>query len=230
MYKQKPQCNGKITKEREGTIYDREMKRKEILKTIESEKEKNNKIKEDEEINKNCTFRPKINEFNREVFTKNKSFANEKDNAAFILRYTKARDEYLIRKLKKISTKDDSYEYSLSAVTSRICEPHYKNTLNVNNDILLGLTILKIIKNSITINQSYMTHPPVNYKKSNNFSQSTNYRTDNGNETSRFGAERNNKLSQSQDDSNYITIKDREYIDELRKELRSIDLDSQEEE
>jgi hypothetical protein len=66
----------------------------------------------------------------------NKSIYEE--NAEFILRYTKARDEYLIRRFKKMYRKDDNYDYSLLSLTKRLCNKQYRNYLNVNNKILLS--------------------------------------------------------------------------------------------
>ena len=73
---------------------------------------------------------------------RNKTISNEKKNAEFILRYTKARDEYLIKRFKKMYRKDDNYDYSLLTLTRRLCNKQYRNYLNVNNTILLfGETI-----------------------------------------------------------------------------------------
>ena len=72
----------------------------------------------------------------------NKTISDEKENAEFILRYTKARDEYLIKRFKKMYRKDDNYDYSLLTLTRRLCNKQYRNYLNVNNTILLfGETI-----------------------------------------------------------------------------------------
>ena len=58
------------------------------------------------------------------------------------MRYIKARDEYLIKRFKKLNRKDDSYDNSLISLTKRLCNKQYKNYLNVNNTILLfGETI-----------------------------------------------------------------------------------------
>ena len=71
-----------------------------------------------------------------------KSISEKKENEEFILRYTKARDEYLIKRFKKLYKKDDSYDNSLLSLTKRLCNQQYKNYLNVNNTILLfGETI-----------------------------------------------------------------------------------------
>ena len=58
------------------------------------------------------------------------------------MRYTKARDEYLIKRFKKLDRKDDSYDNSLISLTKRLCNEQYKNYLNVNNTIsLFGETL-----------------------------------------------------------------------------------------
>ena len=49
----------------------------------------------------------------------NKTLSDE--YAEFILRYTKARDEYLIRRFKKMYRKDFNYDYSLLSLTKRLC-------------------------------------------------------------------------------------------------------------
>ena len=99
---------------------------------------KNNNIKnninndyEDSEDLEECTFKPKINKINiKKVFGKSKSLANEKDNAEFILRYTKAREEYMIKKLKKISTKDYSYDMTLFSLANRLNNKNNKHGIN----------------------------------------------------------------------------------------------------
>jgi len=95
-----------------------------------------------------CTFKPKFvkNPSQIEKIIKhrknNKSISERRENEEFILRYTKARDEYLIRRFKKLYKKDDSYDNSLLSLTKRLCNQQYKNYLNVNNTILLfGETI-----------------------------------------------------------------------------------------
>ena len=105
---------------------------------IENGETKNNRIKKintDEEEDSNsleeCTFKPKISKKNiQKVFDKTKSLANEKDNAEFILRYTKAREDYMIKKLKKISTKDDSYDATLLNLANKLNNKQYKNGSN----------------------------------------------------------------------------------------------------
>ena len=95
-----------------------------------------------------CTFKPKFvkNPSQIEKIIKHrknkKSISERRENEEFILRYTKARDEYLIRRFKKLYKKDDSYDNSLLSLTKRLCNQQYKNYLNVNNTILLfGETI-----------------------------------------------------------------------------------------
>ena len=105
-------------------------------------------------INKNndfeeCTFKPKLikNPSKIEKILKlrrknKKSISERRENEEFILRYTKARDEYLIRRFIKLNKKDDSYDNSLLSLTKRLCNQQYKNYLNVNNTIcLFGETI-----------------------------------------------------------------------------------------
>ena len=82
-----------------------------------------------------CTFKPKINKKDiKKLFGKSKSMANEKDNAEFILRYTKAREEYMIKKLKKISSKDDSYDATLYTLAQRLNTNNYRNAPVINYD------------------------------------------------------------------------------------------------
>ena len=105
---------------------------------IENGVTKNNKMKiinnddeEDSNSLEECTFKPKISKKNiQKVFDKTKSLANEKDNAEFILRYTKAREDYMIKKLKKISTKDDSYDATLLTLAHKFNNKQYKNGSN----------------------------------------------------------------------------------------------------
>ena len=83
------------------------------------------------------------------------SLTNEKETAEFILRYTKARDEYMIKRFKKLSRKDESYDNSFLALTTRLCNQQYRNYLNVNSSIpLFGETINQTIPNINCINSS----------------------------------------------------------------------------
>lgn len=129
-------------------IYERDLlkiqKNKKINKSVEVYY-KNNSINENSENEnrirriKKYSNRPKNNNFNKSEF-----LFKEKENADFILRYTKARDERMIKKFKKLYKKDESYDYYLNSLTSRIGNREYKNALNVNNIIpLYGETITR---------------------------------------------------------------------------------------
>ena len=104
-------------------IYKNTIKIKNQNKTIGNDEEDISYLGE-------CTFKPKIPRRNiKKVFAKNKSLANEKDNAEFFLRYARAREEYMIKKFKKISIKDDSYDTTLLSFANRFNNKHYKNGL-----------------------------------------------------------------------------------------------------
>ena len=121
--------------------------KKQKVKSVEHARNNNyiNKKNDFEE----CTFKPKLikNPSKIEKILKlrrknKKSISERRENEEFILRYTKARDEYLIRRFIKLNKKDDSYDNSLLSLTKRLCNQQYKNYLNVNNTILLfGETI-----------------------------------------------------------------------------------------
>ena len=105
----------------------------------------NNTNKLNEMVNKlECTFKPKINSNNgnenlKHIFNRTKSMVlyTGKENFSFMMRYKKARDEYMIKRFKKLYVKDESYRNSFLEMTSRDCEKNYKNYLNVNNNIEL---------------------------------------------------------------------------------------------
>jgi hypothetical protein len=108
------------------------------------------------------TFKPKLNDpilvekMFRSKKGQNRSISNDKENAEFILRYTKARDEYLIRRFKQLNKKDESYDNSLISLTKRLCNEQYRNYLNVNNVIQLF---------GETINQNFDIHSSIaNFK------------------------------------------------------------------
>ena len=121
--------------------------KKQKVKSVEHARNNNyiNKKNDFEE----CTFKPKLikNPSKIEKILKlrrknKKSISERRENEEFILRYTKARDEYLIRRFIKLNKKDDSYDNSLLSLTKRLCNQQYKNYLNVNNTIcLFGETI-----------------------------------------------------------------------------------------
>ena len=118
-----------------------------------------------------CTFRPKINNKTnnnlKKIFNKSKSISlyTDRENSSFILRYKKARDEYMIRRFKKLSEKDDSYNNFFIDLTSRVGDKQYKNYLNVNNNIQIYNKVLKknkknnsMIFNLSTGNNNYLTN------------------------------------------------------------------------
>ena len=86
---------------------------------------------EDTSYLEECTFKPKITKRNiRKVFDKSNSMANEKDNAEFFIRYARAREEYMIKRFKKLSMKDDSYDSTLLSLASRFNNKQYKIGFN----------------------------------------------------------------------------------------------------
>ena len=154
-----------------------------------------------EEEMKECTFKPYLNNYKlvKRLYNnqRNKfgSVANEKETAEFILRYTKARDEYMIKRFKKLSRKDDSYDNSFLALTTRLCNQQYRNYLNVNSSIpLFGETVNQTIPNINCINSSIGDFKGLSVCHSlpNNNHRKNNYKDD--------------------------------YVDELRKSLLDIDL------
>ena len=93
---------------------------------------------ENEKIDNECTFWPNVNKnpnLNlKKIFNRSKSMLlyTDRENSSFILRYKKARDEYMIKRIIKLSEKDDSYNSSFKELTSRAIDKPYKNYLNVN--------------------------------------------------------------------------------------------------
>ena len=109
-----------------------------------------------------CTFRPKINKKNvKKMFDKTKSLANEKDNDQFFFRYNKARDEHMIKKIKQISSKDESYETMLLALANRI----NKQTKYGFND---GGYDIRIKKNNKKYELNGFKDLSIDYKRQNN--------------------------------------------------------------
>ena len=79
------------------------------------------------EKNEECTFKPKITKRNiNKIFSQSKSLANEKDNNQFFLRYNKAREDYVTKKIKQISSKDESYNTML-ALFNNFTHKHHRN-------------------------------------------------------------------------------------------------------
>ena len=119
-----------------------------VNKSVDNINKSNNNKKQYESLEE-CTFKPKLESDPNAIKKlfgnkkeKNKTINDMKGNPEFILRYTKARDEYLIKRFKKLYRKDDSYDKSLLSLTKRLCNKQYRNYLNVNNTILLfGETI-----------------------------------------------------------------------------------------
>ena len=67
------------------------------------------------ERNEEYTFHPKLYKRNiNKVFSQSKSLANERDNDKFFLRYNKARENYMYKKMKQISSKDECYDTMLT--------------------------------------------------------------------------------------------------------------------
>ena len=118
----------KISNTNTNTIENGVTKKSIKSKNMNNNKNINNNDEEESNDLEECTFKPKIRKKNvQKVFEKSKSLANEKDNAEFFLRYTKARQEYMINKLKKLSTKDDSYDTTLLILANRLNNKKYKN-------------------------------------------------------------------------------------------------------
>lgn len=143
---------------------------------------KNMGVGNDEE----CTFRPNINDISnlnlKKIFHKSKSISlyTNRENSSFILRYRKARDEYMIRRFKKLSEKDESYNNSLIDLTSKIWDQQYKDYFNVNNNIQIydkdyrsNRYQKKIIYNPSTGTMNYLI--PNNEDIISNFNKSKKY-------------------------------------------------------
>ena len=79
----------------------------------------------------------------------------DRGNTSFILRYKKARDEYMIKRFKKLSEKDDSFNSSFIDLTSRAIDDPYKYYLNVNTNMQIYNALKKIEnKNNRSFNLS----------------------------------------------------------------------------
>ena len=142
----KPKLNKKISYLGDKTYYEKGVSRlykKNVKKFLNKSVDNIYKKKNNDEFEK-CTFKPKLESdpiLMKKMF-RNNSISDQKGNPEFLLRYTKARDEYLIRRFKKMYRKEDSYDYSLLSLTKRLCNKQYKNYLNVNNTVLaFGETI-----------------------------------------------------------------------------------------
>ena len=127
-------------------LYERDLSKNQKCKRLHKSMEFINKNKliniESENENNFRKMKEKSNKSKRIHNNKSESFFTKKENAEFILRYTKARDEKMIKRFKKLYRKDDSYDYYLNTLTSRVGNNEYKNSLNVNNIIpLYGETV-----------------------------------------------------------------------------------------
>lgn len=144
----KPKLNRKISylnnkiNNNNNRLYQNNLK-KFVNKSVDNLRKKENKNFDKEEY----TFKPELITDPKAVerMFKNKRKQNKTitdENAEFILRYTKARDEYLIRRFKTMYRKDENYDYSFISLTKRLCNKQYRNYLNVNNTVFLyGETI-----------------------------------------------------------------------------------------
>ena len=177
------------------------------IKIIKNKSDKNLEKKIIDINNKNeCTFKPKINPNSnirlKKIFNRSKSMLlyTDRVNSSFILRYKKARDEHMIKRLKKLSEKDDSYNSSFKDLTSRAIDESYKNSLNVNTNLQIYDKISKRDK----------------YKNNRIFNLSGSYNN-------------NQNLSNSYSNNNFMipdTHKSKKYyINLLKKQLRQIDLE-----
>ena len=158
-------------------------------------------------INNECTFRPKIEKLKlKKVFNRSKSMLlyTDRENSSFILRYKKARDEYMIKRFKKLNEKDDSFNSSFIELTSRAIDKNYKNYLNVNTNIQIYEKLY--LKNN-------------KYKCNNrmfNFSASNDSNLSNCNSNSNVSVK--NLSVKEKKSKNY-------YVGLLKKQLRLIDLE-----
>jgi hypothetical protein len=113
-------------------------------------KAKINKEKSEEKKKINNYKIKNLNNKFKTMFDNNKSLYTDRNTSEFILRYTKARDEHMIRRFKKLSNKDDSYDNSYYEISMRNYDPDYKNLLNVNSNLeLYGQNVLN---NNLNLN------------------------------------------------------------------------------
>jgi hypothetical protein len=178
------------------------------IKIIKNKSDKNmNKKEIDININDECTFKPKINLNSKikikKIFNRSKSMIlyTDRENSSFIMRYKKARDEHIIKRLKRLSEKDDSYNTSIKLLTSRAIDESYKNSLNVNTNIQ--------IYDKMSKRDKYKSNRIFNLSESNN--------------------NNNHNILNSYSNNNFIipdTHKSKKYyVGLLKKQLRLIDLE-----
>ena len=140
----KPKINKKLNYvEHQRNIFLKNNYRRSKKKLANNSLDKIRDIRKEEEDLK-LTFKPIIKyrlESNK-VFNNTPKFIKDKENAEFILRYTKARDENLIKKCNLLYRKDDCFKNSLLTLATRICDEQYKNCLNVNHVLsMFGETV-----------------------------------------------------------------------------------------
>ena len=98
-----------------------------IKKESKNKNINNNKNNDINESNVEYTFKPKLIKRNvNKVFSQDKSIEIEKDNEQFILRYNKARENYMTKKLKQISSRDECYNTLLN-VFNNFSNKHQRN-------------------------------------------------------------------------------------------------------
>ena len=77
-----------------------------------------------------CTFRPQLYKQNiKYVFRSSKSIESARYNNLFIWRYNKAREKYMIKKIKQLSIKDECYKTMISEYDD------FTNRYQLNNEI-----------------------------------------------------------------------------------------------
>ena len=93
------------------------------------------------------TFKPKLYKRNiKTIFDKSKSIEKDKTNEKFIMRYNKARECYMKKKIKQLSNKDDSYSTMLTEFNCftnkhkkikkiNFCMKYINTETNTNNNI-----------------------------------------------------------------------------------------------
>lgn len=117
------------------------------------EEEKNSKLED-------YTFKPKTTKLNtKTVFSKSKSMEIERYNNIFILRYNKAREDYMVKKIKKLSYKDECYEtlvtelneikYLNRKVHNTIDDYKNFNSIENKNNVKLNKALIQLLRNEL---------------------------------------------------------------------------------
>ena len=194
----------KLNKNKNISIKHKKYKYKDIYTKNNLNK---NKIEEEMDIlniDSECTFHPQIKKSKlKNVFNRSKSMLlyTDRENSSFILRYKKARDEYMIKRFKQLNEKDDSYNSSFIELTSRAIDQTYKNYLNVNTNIQ--------IYDKLSSKNNYK-----NNSRMFNFSASNDSNISNFNSSNNISIQ-NIKVNKSK----------KYYVGLLKKQLRLIDLE-----